>query len=49
MPNTSFYELFIDIMIVIASSLKSKSKIGYKPSQDQEEVDDSNSITVGYT
>ena len=43
-------ETLLDIFILIESQVKnfSKNKAGYEPPQNVEEVDDANTITVGY-
>ena len=48
-PNSSPIEILLDITILIVSSLKSAKSQGYSPPVHHEEVDDSNSIAVGYS
>lgn len=49
-PRTGMVETLLDIFILIESQVKnfSKNKAGYEPPQNVEEVDDANTITVGY-
>ena len=48
-PHSSPIEIVLDIFILIVSSLKSAKSQGYSPPVHHEEVDDSNSIDVGYS
>jgi hypothetical protein len=46
--NTSYFEMVLDIFIMIESYFKRK-RGGYQAPSYNEEIDDANSITVGYS
>lgn len=47
-PKHQIVEIVLDILIIIVSSLRPPKK-GYSPPVNHEDVDDSNSIAVGYS
>lgn len=48
-PNSNIIEIMLDLFIWVEGIFKGRqNKIGYEPTSHAEEVDDANTIAVGY-